>query len=407
MKKALEITLGIVTSIGGFLEVGSLSTAVQAGAKFRFQLLWAIALGTICIIFLVEMAGRFAAVSRHTIPDAIRERFGFGFFLIPLTVTLLVNFLVMGAEIGGVCIALQLLTGISFQWWALPVAFAAWLMMWKGTFGVIEQGVSALGLVTLCFVVAALMLHPAWTDVGKGFLPTLPGHDRASYWFIAVSILGASITPYLFFFYSSGAIEDKWDESYLPVNRVVAGLGMSFGGTIAMAALIVAALVFLPRGVTEINSYDQVSVMLTPVFGHWGFVLFAASLGIACFGATLEIGLEQAYLIAQGFGWNWGENLKPKDDPGFALVYTIMIFLSSLLMLVGIDPLKLTLFSMALTAASLPVTVVPFLFLMNDERYVGQHRNGIIGNAVVLFIIALAFVLAVVSLPLEIIGGSS
>ena len=73
-------------------------------------------------------------------------------------------------------------------------------MMWKGTFGVIEQGVSALGLVTLCFVVAAVMLHPAWMDVGKGFLPTLPGHDRASYWFIAVSILGASITPYLFFF---------------------------------------------------------------------------------------------------------------------------------------------------------------------------------------------------------------
>lgn len=406
MKKALEIMLGIVTSIGGFLEVGSLATAVQAGAKFRFQLLWAIALGTICIIFLVEMAGRFSAVSRHTIPDALRERFGFGFFLIPLTVTLIINFLVMGAEIGGVCLALQLVTGVSFQWWALPVAFLAWLLMWKGTFGVIEQGVSALGLVTLCFIVGAVMLHPSLMEVGKGFLPTLPQHDPASYWFTAVSILGASITPYLFFFYSSGAIEDKWDKSYLPANRAVAGLGMSFGGSIAMGALVVAAMVFLPRGITEIQSYDQVAVMLTPVFGYWGFLLFAASLGIACLGAALEISLEQAYLVAQGFGWNWGENMKPREDPGFALVYTASIFLSSLLMLVGIDPLKLTLFSMALTAASLPITVVPFLFLMNDERYVGEHRNGIVGNAVVLFIIALAFVLALVSLPLEIIGGS-
>ncbi len=406
MKKALEITLGIVTSIGGFLEVGSLATAVQAGAKFRFQLIWAIALGTICIIFLVEMAGRFSAMSRHTIPDALRERFGFGFFLIPLTVTLIINFLVMGAEIGGVCLALQLVTGVSYQWWALPVAFLAWLMMWKGTFSVIEQGVSVLGLVTLCFIVGAIMLHPSWMEVGKGFLPTLPQHDPASYWFTAVSILGASITPYLFFFYSSGAIEDKWDKSYLPVNRAVAGLGMSFGGSIAMGALVVAALVFLPRGITEIQSYDQVAVMLTPIFGYWGFLLFAASLGIACLGAALEISLEQAYLVAQGFGWNWGENMKPREDPGFALVYTASIFLSSLLMLFGIDPLKLTLFSMALTAASLPITVVPFLFLMNDERYLGEHRNGVIGNAVVLFIIALAFVLAVVSLPLEIIGGS-
>src|SRR5919202_12481 len=144
MKKALEITLGIVTSIGGFLEVGSLATAAQAGAAFNFQLIWAIVLGTACVIFLVEMAGRFAAVSRHTIPDAIRERFGFNFFIIPLSVTVLVNFLVLGAEIGGVCLALQLLTGISLQWWALPVAFAIWLLMWKGTFGIIEQGVSFL-----------------------------------------------------------------------------------------------------------------------------------------------------------------------------------------------------------------------------------------------------------------------
>jgi len=77
MKKIFEISLAIVTSIGGFLEIGSLSTAVQAGVGFGFQLTWAIVLGTICVIFLVEMAGRFAAVSHHTIPDAIRERFGF------------------------------------------------------------------------------------------------------------------------------------------------------------------------------------------------------------------------------------------------------------------------------------------------------------------------------------------
>ena len=46
-------------------------------------------------------------------------------------------------------------------------------------------------------------------------MPSLPQHDSARYWFIAVSILGATISPYLFLFYSSGAVEDKWDESYL------------------------------------------------------------------------------------------------------------------------------------------------------------------------------------------------
>src|SRR2546430_11161927 len=128
MSKLLEISLGIVTSVGGFLEIGSLATAAQAGAAFGFRLIWAVVLGTVCIAFLVEMAGRFAAVSHHTISDGVRERFGFNFFLWPLLATVLVNLLVLASEIGGASVALELATGIGYQWWALPVAFLLWLL---------------------------------------------------------------------------------------------------------------------------------------------------------------------------------------------------------------------------------------------------------------------------------------
>jgi Mn2+/Fe2+ NRAMP family transporter len=404
MKKALEITLGIVTSIGGFLEIGSIATAAQGGAIFRFQLVWAILLGGLCVIFLVEQSGRFSAISRHTIPDAIRERFGFRFFVVLMLALILVMLLVLGAEIGGICIALELLTGIGFQWWALPMAFLIWLLIWKGTFSMIEQGVSALGLVTICFIVGAFILHPSWRSVAAGALPSLPHQEPAHYWFIAVSILGASVSPYLMFFYSAGAIEDGWDESYLGANRVIAGLGMSFGTLISVAVMVVAALVFLPRGI-RVEHYSQLALILIDAFGYWGFILFAASLGIACLGATLEISLEIAYFIAQGFGWNWSENQRPKEEARFSLVYTIAIILGALLVAIGIDPLKLTIFSMALTAATLPLAVVPFLLLMNDEHYVEEHQNGWLSNGVVLFIIILAFVLAIVTIPLEIFGG--
>ncbi|TPL87288.1 divalent metal cation transporter [Mesorhizobium sp. B2-3-12] len=406
MKKLVEISLGVVTSVGGFLEVGSMATAAQAGATFGFQLIWAVVLGTICIIFLVEMAGRFAAVSHHTICDGIRERFGFNVFVWPLLATLLLSLMVLSAEIGGVAIALEFATGIGFRWWALPVAILAWLLLWKGTFGFIEKGVSILGLVTLCFVVAAVMLKPDWTAVAAGAVPSLPAHDAANYWFMAVSILGASISPYLFMFYSSGAIEDQWDKSYLGANRAIAGLGMTFGGTISVGVLIVAALVLATQGINQVDDYHQMPLMLIPVFGFWGFVLFIASLAVACFGAALEVGLQQAYLVAQGFGWTWGEDRKPRDNPGFSAVYTVSLFLAAIPIMLGLDPLRLTIFSMALTAASLPLTVVPFLFLLNDKRYVGEHRNGILSNAAVIFIIALGFVLAVVTIPLQILGGT-
>src|SRR5438874_11009540 len=76
MKKWGEIALGIATSVGGFLDVGSIATSAQAGAEYRFQLLWAVALGTLCLIFLTVMSGRLAAVSGHTVTDAVRVRFG-------------------------------------------------------------------------------------------------------------------------------------------------------------------------------------------------------------------------------------------------------------------------------------------------------------------------------------------
>src|SRR5262249_42390919 len=137
MKKLLEISLGIVTSVGGYLEIGSIATSAQAGAGFGFQLLWALVLGTFCIIVLVEMSGRFATVSHHTISDAIRERFGFNFFLLPLIATVVLNLMVLSAEIGGVALAGEFATGISFQWWVIPAGLAVWLVLWKGTFGLI------------------------------------------------------------------------------------------------------------------------------------------------------------------------------------------------------------------------------------------------------------------------------
>jgi Mn2+/Fe2+ NRAMP family transporter len=404
MKKLLEITLGIVTSIGGFLEVGSLATSAQAGAAFGFQLIWAIVLGTISLIFLVEMSGRLAPVSKQTLAGAKRDRFGYPFFLIPLVSMSLLGLLVLASELGGVCLALQLVTGVSFPWWAPLGALAAWLLLWKGTFGVIEKGASLLGLVTLVFVVAAFRLHPDWTRVAASALPSMPKHEPMRYWFVAVSILGASIAPYLLYFYSAGAVEDKWSESDVPVNRITATLGMSFGGVLSIAVLIVAALVFVPRGI-RIERFDQVALMLTPLMGHRGFMLFAGALGVACFGAILEIALSVAYMVAQGFGWKWSEDARPRDAARFSLGYTVTLLGGALIVLLGIDPLAITMMSMALTSALLPVAIVPFLILMNDPVYVGKHRNGWLSNAVVCAIVGLAFVLAVVSIPLELVGN--
>jgi Mn2+/Fe2+ NRAMP family transporter len=404
VSKALQVALGIVTAFGGFLEAGSIATSAQAGSEFGYRLLWVLALGTLCLIALVEMSGRLAAVSHHTIAAAVRERFGYNFFLLPLAGMALVSVVTLVAELGGVCIALQLATGVAFQWWALPVVVLAWALLWRGNFDVIEKGVSLLGLVTVVFVVAAFRHQPPIGDVLAGLAPSLPPADSGRFWFLAVSILGATLTPYLFFFYSSGAVEEGWDERMLTTNRIVAIIGMAFGALLSGAVLVVAANVFGPR-VIKLESYDQIALLLTDGLGRWGFALFVASLAIACFGAALEVTLAFAYMVAQGFGWNWGENLRPRDAARFSMTCTGTLLLAGIPVAFGLDPLRVTNLAMVLNAAMLPLAVMPFIVLMNDRAYVGDHVNGRLGNVFVLLVTALACVLALVSLPLELATG--
>jgi len=151
--------------------------------------------------------------------------------------------------------------------------------------------------------------------------------------------------------------------------------------------------------------YEQAALILIPALGRWGLPLFAATLGICCFGAAMEVSLATSYMLGQTLGWNWGENKKPDQEARFAMTYVIMLLLGASLLMTGIDPLKLTMYAMALTAVILPLIALPFVVLLNDKTYMREYTNGPIGNTVVIVTIILASIVAIVTIPLEIMGG--
>jgi Mn2+/Fe2+ NRAMP family transporter len=404
MSAIIDLVLGIVTSIGGFVEVGSISTAAQAGSEFGFQLLWAIGGATVILAMLIEMSGRLAAVGRCSLAAAVRERFGIHFQLVPLAAELIIDVLLLAAEIGGAAIAVRLLTGIAFQVWVLPVGMLVWLVLWRCGFSVIEYGLGILGLVTLSFVWSAWQLGPDATSLGASLVPSLPGHNPLRYAFLAVSILGATVSPYLLNFYASGTIEEKVTEGELWVNRTTAYVGICFGGVVSMGVLVTSALVLGPAKIL-VDSYDQAALMFLPVFDRWAVPLFALALGIGCLGAAVEIALNAGYTVAQVMGWSWGANRPRRDAARFTAAFTLVLMVSVAVALTGLDPLRLTLISVALTVVIMPAVVLPFLVLMNDPRFVKEHTSGSIGNICLAGVIILAALLAMVVIPLEILGG--
>jgi Mn2+/Fe2+ NRAMP family transporter len=400
----VDLILGVVTSIGGFVEAGSISTAAQAGAEFHYQLLWAVAAATVMLAMLIEMSGRLAAVSKRSLAAAVRERFGMPFQFVPLAAELGIDVLLLTAEIGGVGLALKLLTGVGFQWWIVPAGLVVWLVLWLSGFGVIEYGLGLLGLVTLSFVYAAWHLGPPAGAVAHGLVPTLPSHHHMRYAFLAVSILGATVSPYLLNFYSSGTVEEKMKESELWVNSTTAYVGICFGGIVSMGVLVTSAAVLAPRHII-VNSYEQAALMFVPVFGRWAVALFAASLGVGCFGAAVEIALNAGYVTAQVFGWAWGANRPRAEAARFTSAFTLVLIAAVAFALIGFDPLRLTLLSVALTVVIMPLIVLPFIVLMNDDKFVKEHKSGAIGNGCLAALTILAGLFALAVVPLEILGG--
>ena len=116
MSKILGLALGILAAIGGFVDIGDLVFNTAAGATFGYQLMWVIPIGVVGIIVYSEMCGRVAAVSGKAVFDAVRERVGFKAALGALVSSEVVNLMTLAAELGGVAIALQLLSGLPYRW---------------------------------------------------------------------------------------------------------------------------------------------------------------------------------------------------------------------------------------------------------------------------------------------------
>jgi len=404
VRKIGNVALGVITSIGGFVEVGSLSTSAQAGAQFGLRLLWAVAVAAFILAMLAEMCGRLAAVSGRSLAAAVRERLGFHFQLLLLGAELLLDFLLLSAELGGVAIALQLVTGVDFRWWMVPAAIVAGMILWFASFAVIEDGLGILGLITLAFVVAAWKLRPEAGPAAHAFIPSLPEHDLARYGFFAISIVGATVSPYLLNFYASGAIEEEWSEDDLWSNRITAYVGMGFGAVVSMAALVAAAQVLAPQHI-RVDSYEQAALMFLPVFGARAVPLFAAGLLVGCLGAAVEIALNAGYVFSQGFGWRWGANKKRLETARFSAAMMLMLAGSLAFALIGFDPLRVTMISVALTVIVLPVLVLPILVLMNDRQLLKSYTSGRVGNVLLAVLCVLAAVLALIVVPFEILGA--
>jgi Mn2+/Fe2+ NRAMP family transporter len=403
MKKFFEIFLGILTAFGGFVDIGDLVANAETGARFGMGLAWVVVIGVIGIVLYAEMSGRVAAISGRPVFDVIRERLGARIALIDLVASLLINVLTVAAEIGGLALVIQLATDLNYLLWVPLTAAAVWIVIWKVRFSVMEKVFGITGLLLVVTAVALWRLDPDWgrllSDAASVGPPAT--ENWATYLFFAVALIGAAMTPYEVFFFSSGAVEEHWTRRDLMVNRANVYLGFPLGGLLSLAIMAGAAVVLEPRGIDA----DHLSQMALPVavgLGRIGLAILYVGMFAAIFSAALETSLSAGYTVAQFYGWQWGKYVRPREASRFHLVVLLSIVVAVGLVLTTIDPIKLTEYSIVLSAAALPLTYFPILVVANDPSYVGESTNSRLTNAVGFVYLVLLLVVSIATIPLMI-----
>jgi manganese transport protein len=400
--KIFQIALGILAAIGGFVDIGDLVFNIAAGAIFGYQLLWVVVIGVVGIIVYSEMCGRVAAVSKKAVFDTVRERVGFGAGLGTLVAAQIVNLMTLAAEVGGIAICLRLLSGLPYRWLILVAIVALAIVVWVTSFEWIERIFGYGGLCLLVFAVAAVKLHPDWGAVAHGYVPHFETEDPVLYFYFAVGLLGAAMTPYEVYFYSSGGVEEGWTPKDLGINRANAIIGYGLGGFLSFTLMITGGTLFLQQGIQP-DFLGSIALGAQVPLGEIGLLLALVGILFAVGGASIDTLFAGAYNLAQFLGWEWGRYRHPSGAPRFTLTWMVLLVLALGIVMTGVDPVQLTEYAVIFSVVALPLTYLPILLVANDRAYMGRYANGKLAN--VLGIVYLVVILAVSlsAIPLMII----
>jgi Mn2+/Fe2+ NRAMP family transporter len=403
MEKALELFLGILTAMGGFVEIGELTFSINAGVKFGYHLLFVVAVGTIGIMVYCEMAGRVAAVAGQPVFNLIRERVGVSVGAVTLVAAIAVNLLTCAAEIGGIALVWQLLAPMPYRAWVAVALLFLIVVVWVLPFKWIERVFGLGGLMMIVFLVLAVQEVRDWGELLAGFLPTLPRLESTSQYLLfayyGVALLSSVMLPYEIYFYASGAIEDKWKPKDVPINRVIVKVGFVLGSLLSVALVVLGARMYEPLHVEpELPGVAALSAAIG--FGKTGLLIALGGLFFAFAGAAIETCLSGAYSLAQFFGWPWGRFRGHANAPRFTIAWVATFTIAALVVASGVDPVKVVEYSIVFSVVILPLTYFPLLLVAGDPRVMGRYVNGKLASWLGWSYFVLVSVAAAAAIPL-------
>jgi Mn2+/Fe2+ NRAMP family transporter len=394
-----------MSAMGGFVDIGELVFTVQSGAKFGYMLLWVVVLGTIGIILYSEMCGRLAAIPKTAVFHVIRKKLGFKWGLLTLVCSNIVNVLTCAAELGGIAIILRLLFRGNYSWLLVIATTTLIAFVLLLPFKYIERFFGLIGLLMITFIVVAVALQPDWKEVFLGLIPRAIFESKQHFFlyaYFAVGIFSSLMMPYEVYFYSSGGIEEEWEHTDLPDNKLTSIVGFSLGAVVSGSLLVMGAAFYQTCGLSP-DALGSSALASAYTFGKIGLLLALLGMLATIAGSAVETCLAGAYNFCQFFHYKWGRRLKPHQTPVFTRTWIIVFIAAMSITLTGYDPLKIVEYSVMFAVIVLPLTYAPILIVSSDDTIMGRYANSRFQRILGWIMFALVTIAAAAAIPLMIV----
>ncbi len=394
---------GIITAMVDN-DAGGIATYSIAGAKYGYRTLWILVLTAVALAIIQEMNVRMGMVTGKGLAALIRERFSLRLTALVMLALLIANFANTMSEFAGIAASLQLF-GIT-KYISVPIIGAGiWWLVVKGTYQRVEKVFLIASLVYISYILAAILAHPDWGDVGKGI--AVPSMSlNASFIVVMVTLVGTTIAPWMQFYQQAAIVDKGLDLSSYKYERLDTFVGAGLMTVVAMFIIIACGAAFFNNpdvGATTISTADQAARALAPIAGKNASYLFAIGLFVASTFAGSILPLSTAYTVCEAFGWESGIDHSFREAPRFYVLYTGFIVGGGLLMLIPRIPLISVMFiSQTMNGVLLPVVLVCMLIICNDREIMGDYVNKGVFNTIswgiVLAVTTLTLVLVVTSI---------
>ncbi|MFN8496910.1 MAG: Nramp family divalent metal transporter [Anaerolineae bacterium] len=369
---------GIIAGAAGN-DAGGIATYSQTGAQYGYELLWVLLLMTVSLSVVQEMSARLGAATGRGLLDLVRERFGLRLALLAAGVVLIANGGLIISEFVGIGAATELF-GIP-RYISIPIAVVLlWALVVIGSYNRVEKILLLMTLAFIAYPIAAFLSHPNPAEVAHGlFVPSFKWDG--GYVLILVALMGTTLTPYQQIFQQSATVEKGVARRHYGPEKVDTYVGMAFSNLMSAFIIIATAATLHVNGQTNINSAAEAAQALAPAAGQAASLLF----GVGLLGAALMAGgvlpIATAYSIGEVFGFRKGVNLSFRRARTFFLMFTALLVLGAAAALIpGLPVMQLLVGVQVLNGILLPVILVFLMLLINDDRLVGDLKNGRIYN---------------------------